>query len=70
MCAGIGGVGYVRKSLVVLTGKGSVMAEGNSELFQMVVSIWPALSCGPSANLLYYTGAHGSRQQKAQSSGL
>lgn len=67
---GLGRVGYVRKSLVELTGKGSVIAEGNSELFQMAVSIRPALSCGPSAKPLYYTGARGSRQQKAQSSGL
>ena len=49
---GLGGVGYVRKSLVELTGKGSVIAEGNSELFQMAVSIRPALSCGPSAKPL------------------
>ena len=70
VCAGIGGVGYVRRSLVELTGKGSVIAEGDSELLQVAVSIRPALSCGPSAKLPCYTGARGSRQQKAQSSGL
>lgn len=53
MCVGTGEGGCVRKSLVELTGKGSVIAEGNSELFQMVVSIRPTLSCGPGAMLLH-----------------
>lgn len=65
MCVGIGEGGCVRKSLVELTGKGSVIAEGNSELFQMVVSIRPTLSCGPGAMLLHCSGARGSEQQKA-----
>lgn len=65
MCVGTGEGGCVRKSLAQLTGEGSVIAEGNSELFQMAVSIRPTLSCGPSAMLLHCAASRGSEQQKA-----